>query len=194
MLFFDPPAFHFLNASTQSPMWWIQTARFASNWLPILCALPVVTAMLALGKGWRRSLLMALLAMALAWLACRLLRWGFPMPRPVQLGMGHQWIAHGSRASFPSMHAAGAFALACGVSLGVGRHRRWLIGVIWALALSVALSRVVLGVHFPSDILAGMLVGTGSAILVWRCTLLLRQAQRRRRLNRRIQLKISQSL
>ena len=194
MLFFDPPAFHFLNASTQSPMWWIQTARFASNWLPTLCALPVVAAMLALGKGWRRSLMMALLAMAAAWLACRLLRWGFPMPRPVQLGMGHQWIEHGSRASFPSMHAAGAFALACGVSLGVGRHRRWLLALVWVLAVAVALSRVVLGVHFPSDILAGMLVGMGSALLVWRFTLHIRQAQRRRRLSQRTQLKISQPL
>ena len=194
MLFFDPPLYHFLNASTQHPLWWIQTARFASNWLPILCALPVMTAMLALGKGWRRSLLMALLAMAVAWLACRLMRWGFPMPRPVQLGMGHQWIAHGSRASFPSMHAAGAFALAQGISLGVGRHRRWLLVSIWTLASSVALSRVVLGVHFPSDILAGLLVGMGSAVLVWRCTLRIRQARHRRRLSQRIQLKISQML
>lgn len=182
MLFFDPPAFHFLNASTQSPMWWIQTARFASNWLPTLCALPVVTAMLALGKGWRRSLMMALLAMAVAWLACRLIRWGWPMPRPVQLGMGQQWIKHGASASFPSMHAAGAFALACAYSLGVGRHHRWLLALVWVLASGVAVSRVVLGVHFPSDILAGMLVGMGSAVLVWRCTLRIRQAQHRRRL------------
>ena len=182
MLFFDPPAFHFLNASTQSPMWWIQSARFASNWLPTLCALPVVTAMLALGKGWRRSLMMALLAMAVAWLACRLIRWGWPMPRPVQLGMGQQWIKHGASASFPSMHAAGAFALACAYSLGVGRHHRWLLALVWVLASGVALSRVVLGVHFPSDILAGMLVGMGSAVLVWRCTLRIRQAQHRRRL------------
>ncbi len=150
MLFFDPPAFHFLNASTQSPMWWIQTARFASNWLPTLCALPVVAAMLALGKGWRRSLMMALLAMAAAWLACRLLRWGFPMPRPVRLGMGHQWIAHGSRASFPSMHAAGAFALACGVSLGVGRHRHWLLALVWVLAIAVTLSHPQMTFHIGS--------------------------------------------
>lgn len=183
MLFLDPPVFHFLNASTQSPQWWIQTARVASNWLPGLCALPVIAAMLALGKGWRRSLQMALLSMALAWLACRLIRWGFPMPRPAQLGLGHQWIAHGASASFPSMHAAGAFALACGISLGVGRHRPWLLAVTWVLATAVALSRIVLGVHFPSDILAGFLVGTGSAALVWRGNLQLQRAKRRKRLH-----------
>jgi undecaprenyl-diphosphatase len=147
MLLFDAPVFHFLNANTQSPLWWIQASRFASNWLPGLCALPVIAAMLALGKGWRRSLQLALLSMACAWVTCRLIRC-LPMPRPAQLGMGMQWIAHGASASFPSMHAAGAFALAQGINLGVGRHQRWLVVVAWLLATSVALSRVVLGVHF----------------------------------------------
>ena len=191
MLFFDPPVFHFLNANTQSPMWWIEASRFASNWLPGLCALPVIAAMLALGKGWRRSIQLALLSMAVAWLACRLIRWGFPMPRPAQLGMGHQWIVHGASASFPSMHAAGAFALALGINLGVGRHRRWLVICAWILASSVALSRVVLGVHFTSDVLAGMLTGAASATLVWRCALKIKQAQRRRRLKQGLHPQIS---
>ncbi|MDR0213413.1 MAG: phosphatase PAP2 family protein [Comamonas sp.] len=191
MLFFDPPVFHFLNANTQSPLWWIEASRLASNWLPGLCALPVIAAMLALGKGWRRSMQLALLSMAVAWVACRLIRWGFPMPRPAQLGMGHQWIAHGASASFPSMHAAGAFALALGINLGVGRHRRWLIISAWVLACSVALSRVVLGVHFPSDVLAGMLTGAASAILVWRCALKVQQARRRRRLKQGLYPQIS---
>ena len=186
MLPFDAPVFHFMNANSQTPLWWIQASRFASSWLPALCALPVIAAMLALGKGWRRSLQLALISMACAWLACRLIRWGFPMPRPAQLGMGQQWIHHGASASFPSMHAAGAFALALGVHLGVGRHRRWVVSLTWILALSVALSRVVLGVHFPSDVLAGMLVGAGSAALVWHTTLAIRLAQRRKRLKQRV--------
>ena len=182
MLPFDAPLFHFMNANAQSPQWWIQASRFASHWIPVLCALPVIAAMLALGTGWRRSLQLALVSMACAWVACRLIRWGFPMPRPAQLGMGMQWIHHGASASFPSMHAAGAFALALGIHLGVGRHQRSLIVITWFLAISVALSRVVLGVHFPSDVLAGMLVGAASAILVWRTTLSIRRAQRRKRL------------
>ena len=85
------------------------------------------------------------------------------------------------------MHAAGAFALAQGVNLGVGRHQRWLVVVAWLLATSVALSRVVLGVHFPSDVLAGMLVGTASAVLVWRSALQIKQARRHQQLKRRLQ-------
>lgn len=191
MLAIDTSIFHFMNANAQSPLWWIQAARFASNWLPGLCALPLMAAMLVMGKGWRRSLQLALLSMAVAWVACRLIRWGFPSPRPAQLGMGWQWIQHGASASLPSMHAAGAFALAQGLQLGVGRHKRWLLRVTWLLALAVALSRVVLGVHFPSDVVAGMLVGAASATLVWRLSLQVRLIQRHKRLKQRLQPQIS---
>jgi undecaprenyl-diphosphatase len=171
MLRFDPYLFHLLNAGAHTPLWVVESARFASAWLPVLCTLPVMAGMLAMGKGWRRSLQLALLSMGFAWVACRLIRWGFPMPRPAQLGMGLQWIHHGASASFPSMHAAGAFALAQGVQLGVTRHKAWLPPLTWLLAGSVALSRVVLGVHFPSDILAGAIVGSAGALCIWHAAL-----------------------
>lgn len=57
--------------------------------------------------------------------------------------------------SFPSGHAATAGAAA----LALGRVWPAASLPIWLLALSVALSRVVLGVHFPLDITAGLFVG-----------------------------------
>lgn len=74
---------------------------------------------------------------------------------------------------------------------GVGRHKRWLLSATWLLALAVALSRVVLGVHFPSDVVAGMLVGAASATLVWRLSLQVRLIQRHKRLKQRLQPQIS---
>lgn len=57
--------------------------------------------------------------------------------------------------SFPSGHAAGAFAFAAFVAL---RVPRW--GALALLfAALVAASRVVLGVHYPSDVVAGALLG-----------------------------------
>ena len=64
--------------------------------------------------------------------------------------------------SFPSGHAALAFAQVVSWTLS---HPRWYIavpGYVWAS--SVALSRVWLGVHYPSDILAGAFIGT---VLGW---------------------------
>ncbi len=62
-------------------------------------------------------------------------------------------------ASFPSGHAATAFA-AAGVVAAL--HPRLRV-VALGLAVLVALSRVYLGVHYPSDVLAGALLGLGIA-------------------------------
>jgi undecaprenyl-diphosphatase len=60
-----------------------------------------------------------------------------------------------SNASFPSSHAANAFALAWVLSA------RWRRGApaFFALALLVAFSRLYLNRHFPSDVVAGALIG-----------------------------------
>jgi len=66
--------------------------------------------------------------------------------------------------SFPSAHAMGSMALACVLVLLAWPSRwRWWVAVPAALfVLGVGLSRVYLGVHYPSDILAGW-----AAALVW---------------------------
>jgi undecaprenyl-diphosphatase len=66
--------------------------------------------------------------------------------------------------SFPSDHATVAFALACAVYFV---DRRW-GGVFLAVAVMVALGRVFVGVHYPSDIVAGALLGFVCAFLVHR--------------------------
>jgi len=69
-----------------------------------------------------------------------------------------------ARLSFPSGHAALASAL---VTSWGASYPQWYVlapGAVWATA--VALSRVHLGVHYPSDVLAGTVVGVGIALLV----------------------------
>lgn len=66
--------------------------------------------------------------------------------------------------SFPSGHSMLAFAIATSWSLS---QQRWYVVVPSALwATSVALSRVWLGVHYPSDILVGAVLGGGIATVV----------------------------
>lgn len=71
-----------------------------------------------------------------------------------------QLIKHPANASFPSDHAIGAFALAVTFWLYGKRFKTfWL-----AAALLIGFSRIWTGVHYPSDVAAGALVGALSAV------------------------------
>lgn len=63
--------------------------------------------------------------------------------------------------SFPSGHTSSAFCIATSLSL---RYPKWyVIAPSYLFAGSVAWARMYQGVHYPSDVLAGALVGAGSA-------------------------------
>jgi len=75
----------------------------------------------------------------------------------------HQVILLASRShdpSFPSDHAAASFAIAASVLL---YSRRAGLGFV-LLAIIVSMSRVMAGVHYPSDVVAGAIIGTAAAM------------------------------
>jgi undecaprenyl-diphosphatase len=65
-------------------------------------------------------------------------------------------------ASLPSGHATDAFAIATAIGALWPRTRP----IMWTYALLIAVSRVVLTAHFPSDVIAGAVVGTAGALIV----------------------------
>ena len=65
-------------------------------------------------------------------------------------------------ASLPSGHATDAFAIATAIGALWPRTRP----IVWTYALLIAVSRVVLTAHFPSDVIAGAVVGTAGALIV----------------------------
>lgn len=167
MFFFDPPLFALLNANMQTAAWSIEMARLISAWLPMLSGVAVALGLVLGSPALRRSLLLLLVSLAVAWCMARLIRWGFPLPRPFQVDAGMRWIEHSGRASFPSMHACCAFAFAQALTLGYAKRFHVLIALAWISALAIGWSRVHLGVHFPSDIMAGAVLGCASAWVVF---------------------------
>ena len=73
----------------------------------------------------------------------------------------HEW----DDPSFPSGHTSTTFATATSLSL---QYPEWYVIVpSFAWASTVAYSRMHLGVHYPTDVLAGAVIGAGSAYLTY---------------------------
>lgn len=104
--------------------------------------------------------------LALSLLVERTLYWlvknSLRRPRPQEAVPGFRSLITASdQFSFPSGHSSGAFLLASSLLLVYGPTAAPMF--LWAF--SVALSRILLGVHFPGDTLAGALLGGGLALL-----------------------------
>ncbi len=176
---FDTLLFLWINATADTPAWLLPLARWLSTDLPALTILGLAP-MVFLGPAARRQLLGVCLAMALAWLAVRGLRETVHVARPFELGIGRQWLAHAASASFPSFHATVATAWAVGLALFAPRSPRiWLL-LAGGVAGAIAWSRVFLGLHFVSDIAAGVLVGVASAVTARQCLAWLDRRRRSR--------------
>lgn len=64
--------------------------------------------------------------------------------------------------SFPSGHSAASFSLATTIALNIPR----LSIVVFFLAILVAISRIYLGVHYPTDVAAGIIIGFSASLLI----------------------------
>ncbi len=117
--------------------------------------------------GRRRAAMRAIGAAGATWLAGQALKKLIDRPRPYEADPEgtRLLIAEPRGASWPSSHPAvlSAFTLTAARELGLGRMPR---AALTGLDLVVATSRVYLGVHYPSDVGGGLLLGRAIAA-VW---------------------------
>ncbi|MDX8407596.1 MAG: phosphatase PAP2 family protein [Mariprofundaceae bacterium] len=128
--------------------------------IALLCAL-LMLFRLRLGMA-------ALLAFILSGLAAQLLKRIFDMPRPpAVLEHVHVLGAALQSHSFPSGHSTsdGVMVLAAFLLWSLRDWKSWLVGGLFVLA---AIGRIYGGVHFPVDVLAGLLLGSGIMWVCWR--------------------------
>lgn len=132
---------------------------------------------LLLFKRTRRAGALALGSMALSLLFVNgILKHLVSRPRPWLVVEGLETILYSDDPnSFPSGHTCSAFAFACG--LCGGAPARWMKAAALVLATLMGLSRLYVGVHYPSDVLAGAAVGALSGLLA--CALVRRWEKRR---------------
>ncbi len=116
-------------------------------------------------RSWRRTALAAVLSAGLALLVGKLISELVDRARPFVVDPSgvHLFSGHAADPGFPSDHATGAFAVAMAIYL---RKRSWGIVALLAAAL-LAVGRVAIGVHFPSDVAAGAVLGCVAALVLW---------------------------
>ena len=91
-------------------------------------------------------------------------------------------VAEGDPNSFPSGHTSASFAAA--VALWQTVDRKWAKWAVMAAAVLMGLSRLYVGVHFPSDVIAGVLVG---CFCGWAAVKILRTLETKTDLGRRLE-------
>jgi undecaprenyl-diphosphatase len=159
------------DGTPRGPAWLALTMRdlTALGGIPVL-ALAGLAALgaLVLRRRWRAVWLL-LLALPGGMLVNTLLKLGFDRPRPDLVAR----LVEVETASFPSGHAmlSAIGYLTMGALLAGAAERRrdraYILGVAVALTLLIGSSRVFLGVHWPSDVLAGWCLGAAWAMGCW---------------------------
>lgn len=92
------------------------------------------------------------------------IRLAYPRERPFEaLGVSHILI-HDSVSSFPSGHAIFAFALAAVLY----QYNKTLALCVGGAGLLIGIARVAGGIHYPSDILGGIVLGILTGLGVWK--------------------------
>lgn len=113
-------------------------------------------------KRWRVIFLAFLAAVLVRFGIVELIRWLWERPRPFVEDKVNLLLEHSDSASFPSGHAAFFFAL----SFVVYKYHKKTGRIFFIASLLISLSRVFVGIHWFSDVLAGALVGILSGWLV----------------------------
>lgn len=116
-------------------------------------------------KKTRRKGFLMLLCLLGAWLVNDfVLKPLIARPRPFNIIPGLENLVGEDSFSFPSGHTNASFACALALTLIYGKKGAW----AYLPAALIAVSRCYVGVHYPTDILGGMVVGTLMSLAVYK--------------------------
>jgi undecaprenyl-diphosphatase len=161
----------------------LNTATLIGSWLSETVTKIAVTAVVVLIllrwlHRWYEALVVAV-ALILEAMVFISTTWIVGRPRPAVPHLDGSPVG----SSFPSGHVAAAVCYAA-IAIVAGRNgaRRWIVVTLWTIALAspiiVGLSRMYRGMHFMSDVVAGMILGVVSVVVT---LLILTRAERARR-------------
>ena len=164
----DKELFLFLNQGTRNWLFDVVLPFLTDiNRKPIGIVILAILWLLLLTKGGRPGRIAALLLIPTIALSDQLnssfLKFLVDRPRPChELANVHLLVGCGSGYSFPSSHAVNNFAAAMVLSYFLPRWT-W---AFFCYASVICFSRIYVGVHYPSDVIAGAMIGLVVGFLV----------------------------
>ncbi|GAA4378560.1 phosphatase PAP2 family protein [Agromyces bauzanensis] len=148
-------------ADSRTPV--VTSAALALNWLgsglvsSVIVPAIIVVGLLLWRRPWAAGFFVA--AIAASGLVTRVLKVLVGRVRPEDILVSPDF------GSFPSGHASNAAVIATALGLILLRTWVWVAGAAYTLLMMA--SRMYLGAHWVSDVVGGMLVGAGAALIVW---------------------------
>ena len=127
----------------------------------ISVALTLMVLIISIVKRWkslRRQFFILALVLVLVAIVSQGLKSIIYRERPFITYPFIEKLSDGGGSSFPSGHTLEAFSMAVALSLLFSKKKLIIPVYVWAML--VAYSRMALGVHYPSDVLAGIFIGT----------------------------------
>ncbi|HHB1424069.1 TPA: undecaprenyl-diphosphate phosphatase [Serratia odorifera] len=163
--------FAWINATPASPEWTIDLATFLARDLIAIVPLLIVGLWLWGPKNalvsQRAVVAKTTIALSFSLLASASIGMLLPHERPFVAGIGYTFLQHAPDSSFPSDHGTAIFTFAIAFLCW---HRMWSGIMLMVVAAGIAWSRVYLGVHWPLDMVGGLLLGMVGCLfaqLVW---------------------------
>lgn len=158
----DVLIFHYLNNLGLKYFWLDVLAIFLAKYTPYLAVGVLFLLLFWNFKNYFLPVVESLTAAVLGMGIVKIIRFLWFNPRPFVSQDIHLLLSHSSSSSFPSMHVTFFFALSTVVLLYSKKA-----GILFFItSFLIALARVFVGLHWPSDILGGMVLGTFSALIV----------------------------
>lgn len=133
------------------------------NWIPFYILLIVLLVYVFKKEIWKIFVAVALLILVTDQLSSSIIKPLFQRLRPCRnpelADHVHQLVNCGSGYSFVSSHAANHFGLAIFLIMVFGKRFRWLSVLLLCWAAIISFAQVYVGLHFPSDVTVGALIG-----------------------------------
>jgi undecaprenyl-diphosphatase len=140
----------------------VRSVTFLGDSIFLILMVFAVSGLLIAKRAYVNALLLPVLSMSGFWIIS-LLKDFFGRPRPLIV----EYLSVPNSASFPSGHAANSTIVYILMAVALfeivpGKYARiCLTSVAFILALLIGISRIALGVHWPSDVLGGWIFGLG---------------------------------